>query len=83
MNNLFIISLILTAFLNLGCDSNNNLQPKAMVVSAHPLASEIGINILKKGGNAADASIAVQFALSVVYPSAGNIGGEVFCLQRK
>ena len=45
-----------------------------MVVTAHPEASKVGIDILKKGGNAIDASIAVQFALAVVYPNAGNIG---------
>lgn len=54
-----------------------------MVVTANHYASEIGLDILKQGGNAFDAAIAVQFALAVCYPRAGNIGGGGFLVYRK
>jgi gamma-glutamyltranspeptidase/glutathione hydrolase len=58
------------------------IADQAMVVSAHPLATQVGLDVLKKGGNAIDAAIAVQFALAVVYPVAGNIGGGGFMVYR-
>jgi gamma-glutamyltranspeptidase/glutathione hydrolase len=54
-----------------------------MVVCAHPLAAQIGAAILRKGGHAVDAAIATQFALAVVYPAAGNLGGGGFLLLRE
>ena len=83
MNKLFkiiIISLIFTS-----CNSENEgiTSDNAMVVSAREEASQIGIDILKKGGNAFDAMVATELALAVSYPSAGNIGGGGFMVYRK
>ena len=83
-----IVLLIAIAFLS--CKSNEKLvEPtglvttKAMVVSAREEASQIGIEIMKQGGNAFDAMIATELALAVAHPQAGNIGGGGFMVYRK
>lgn len=73
----------------MGCKSEQTTIPtglvteKAMVVSAREEASQIGVEIMKQGGNAFDAMIATELALAVAYPYAGNIGGGGFMVFRK
>lgn len=59
------------------------LGDSAMVVCAHPVAAQVGVDILRKGGNAIDAAVAVELALLVTFPEAGNIGGGGFLVYRQ
>ncbi len=88
IHRIFIVLLLLLSLQ--ACKTDKKItKPKtgvmadsAMVVSARKEASEIGLNILKKGGNAFDAMIATDLALTVAYPFAGNIGGGGFMVYR-
>ena len=63
-------------------EKKGTIAQKAMVVSARKEASEIGVQILKRGGNAFDAMMATEMALAVTYPYAGNLGGGGFLVYR-
>ena len=80
-----IIKYTLLFIFFLSCNNNNEgvTAENGMVVSARKEASKIGVDILKKGGNAFDAMLATELALAVSYPSAGNIGGGGFMVFRK
>jgi gamma-glutamyltranspeptidase/glutathione hydrolase len=85
MKRLFVLPL---AVIVLACNTSKKekviglVTDSAMVVSAHALASQVGVDIMKQGGNAIDAAIATHFALAVVFPAAGNIGGGGFMVVR-
>ncbi len=85
---LVLIFSITAFFVLAGCvqgllgKDNSDEYRNGMVVCAYPDAAQVGLNILKKGGNAVDAVVAVQFALEVTLPEAGNIGGGGFMVYR-
>ena len=83
MNKLFKIIIISLIFISCNSKNEGTISNNGMVVSAREEASQIGIDILKKGGNAFDAMVATELALAVSYPSAGNIGGGGFMVYRK
>ena len=80
-------TFIILIFFQFSCNKVNIdtgvISENAMVVTAREEASKIGIEILKKGGNAFDAMVATELALAVAYPYAGNIGGGGFMVFRK
>ncbi|SNV31753.1 Gamma-glutamyltranspeptidase precursor [Chryseobacterium taklimakanense] len=80
---ILISQLTFAQFTNFNTVKEVRVKNKGVVVSAHPLASEAGATILKMGGNAYDAIVATQYALTVVYPQAGNIGGGGFLVGVK
>ncbi len=73
---LFLFSFLLISFIN--AQKTPKASKNGMVVSASQLASQVGIDIMKSGGNAIDAAVATGFALAVTFPQAGNIGGGGF-----
>ena len=78
--SIFLFFLTFTSCQNLHNEPNRYSQ--GMVVSARSEASDVGLSILKKGGNAFDAMIATDLALAVTYPNAGNLGGGGFMVFR-
>ncbi len=79
-----VIFLIVVTIILWNCDKNHSRSyfQNGCVVSASSIASQIGVDILQKGGNAFDATVATGFALAVTYPQAGNIGGGGFMVAR-
>lgn len=88
MNRLNLSAAIVTSAMLLACQPNSNTEQTSdksshgAIATAHPIATEVGAQVLRNGGNAYDAAIAIHYALAVVYPVAGNIGGGGFAVLR-
>ncbi len=76
------LAFLLPTFVRAGASTEPVRARNGMVVSSQRIASQVGVEVLKKGGTAVDAAIATGFALAVTLPSAGNIGGGGFILMR-
>jgi len=88
IKKLFLALVLPLIFFTAGCvkkeiqTTTGLLADSAMVVCAHPAAADVGLAVLKKGGNAIDAAVATELALMIGFPEAGNIGGGGFLVYR-